>query len=89
MAKTDEKDRSFEQAMAELEKIVEAIESGEVPLAQALTQYEKGIELISHCQKTLSAAEQKIARLSKGLDGQLKLENAQELSEDQDAQASG
>ena len=88
MAKKDES-RSFEEAMAELEKIVKAIEGGQVPLAESLAQYEKGIELISHCQKTLSAAEQKIARLSKGLDGQLKLENAQELSEDQDAQASG
>ncbi len=85
MAKTDEKDRSFEQSMAKLEKIVEAIESGQVPLAQALTQYEKGIELISHCQKILNAAEQKIAKLSKGLDGQLKLENARELDEDRGA----
>ncbi len=82
MAKNTEK-RSFEQAMRELEKIVQAIESGEVPLAQALAQYEQGIELISYCQKVLSEAEQKIAKLSKGLDGQLKVEESPKLGEDE------
>ncbi len=82
MAKNSEK-RSFEQAMAQLEKIVQAIESGEVPLAQALAQYEQGIELISYCQKVLSEAEQKIAKLSKGLDGQLKVEESPKLGEDE------
>ena len=57
MAKNNEK-RSFEQAMADLEKIVRAIESGEVPLAQALAQYEQGTELVSYCQKVLAEAEQ-------------------------------
>ena len=71
MAKNTES-KSFEQAMGELEKIVQAVESGQVPLAEALAQYEKGIELVSHCQKILSQAEQKIAKLSKGLDGELK-----------------
>ena len=73
MAKNTES-KSFEQAMSELEKIVQAVESGQVPLAEALAQYEKGIELISHCQKILSQAEQKIATLSKNLDGELKTE---------------
>ncbi len=84
MAKNGEK-RSFEQAMAQLEKIVRAIESGEVPLAQALAQYEQGIELISYCQKALGEAEQKIAKLSKDLDGQLKIQEAPNLSEPEDA----
>lgn len=81
MAKNS-KTRSFEQAMAELEGIVHAVESGQVPLAEALSQYEKGIALISYCQKVLSQAEQKIAKLSKGLDGELRLEAAKELGED-------
>jgi exodeoxyribonuclease VII small subunit len=66
--------KSFEQAMGELEKIVQAVESGQVPLAEALAEYEKGIELISHCQRILSQAEQKITKLSKNLDGELKAE---------------
>ena len=73
MAKNYES-KSFEKAMAELEKIVRAVESGQVPLAEALSQYEKGIGLISYCQRILSQAEQKIAKLSKGLDGELKAE---------------
>ena len=84
MAKNSEK-RSFEQAMGELEKIVQAIESGEVPLAQALAQYEQGIELISHCQKVLGEAEQKIAKLSKGLDGQLKVQESPKLDENENS----
>ena len=80
MAKNTE-GKSFEKAMAELEKIVQAVESGQVPLAEALSQYEKGIALISYCQKILSQAEQKIAKLSKGLDGELKVEEAKELGE--------
>ncbi len=71
--------------MKELDGIVEAIEGGEVPLAAALEQYEQGIELISYCQKVLSEAEQKIAKLSKGLDGQLKIEEAPNLSESGDS----
>lgn len=73
MAKNTES-KSFEQAMGELEKIVQAVESGQVPLAEALAQYEKGIELVSHCQKILSQAEQKIAKLSKNMEGDLKAE---------------
>ena len=77
MAKNTES-KSFEKAMAELEKIVRAVESGQVPLAEALSQYEKGIALISYCQKILSQAEQKIAKLSKGLDGELRAEDLSE-----------
>ena len=77
--------KSFEQAMAELEKIVRAVESGQVPLAQAISQYEKGIALIGHCQKVLSQAEQKIAKLSKNLDGELKLESGEDLSKDKNS----
>ena len=80
MAKNSE-GKSFEQAMAELEKIVQAVESGQVPLAEALSQYEKGIGLISHCQKILSQAEQKIAKLSKNLDGELKAEEIEKPNE--------
>jgi len=77
--------RSFEQAMGELEKIVQAIESGQVPLEEALAQYEKGIELISYCQKVLGQAEQKITQLSKGLDGELKVQDAPQLGQNDSA----
>ncbi|MHC4694571.1 MAG: exodeoxyribonuclease VII small subunit, partial [Planctomycetota bacterium] len=41
---------SFEQAIKELTSIVGKIEQGEIPLQDSLTQYERGMSLIQHCQ---------------------------------------
>ncbi|MEE9423367.1 MAG: exodeoxyribonuclease VII small subunit [Methylococcales bacterium] len=59
MARTKQID-GFEQSLAELEKIVDAMEQGDIPLEQALASFEKGIKLARSCQKTLSEAEQKV-----------------------------
>lgn len=59
MARTKKLD-GFEQSLAELEKIVDAMEQGDIPLEQALESFEKGIKLARTCQKTLSEAEQKV-----------------------------
>lgn len=59
MARTKQLD-GFEQSLAELEKIVDAMEQGDIPLEQALASFEKGIKLARTCQKTLSEAEQKV-----------------------------
>ena len=50
----------FEQSMAELEALVERMEQGEQSLEEALHDFERGIHLTRHCQKALSAAEQKV-----------------------------
>ncbi|MFP4147185.1 MAG: exodeoxyribonuclease VII small subunit [Halorhodospira sp.] len=50
----------FEQSLAELEALVERMEHGEQTLEQALRDFERGIHLTRHCQKALSAAEQKV-----------------------------
>ncbi|MBS1211092.1 MAG: xseB [Proteobacteria bacterium] len=57
---------SFEQAVAELESIVAAMERDDLPLEQALASYQRGIALLRQCQGTLSAAEQKIRILEDG-----------------------
>ena len=44
---------SFEKALAELEKIVARMESGELSLEQALTAHKRGLELARFCQKQL------------------------------------
>lgn len=54
---------SFEQALGELETIVQAMENDTLPLEEALQRYQRGVELLRHCQQTLSNAEQKISRL--------------------------
>ena len=53
-----EKTQTFEQSMAELEVIVKRLETGEVPLEEALEQFQKGIELSKVCQDTLAKAEE-------------------------------
>ncbi|MCH9697010.1 MAG: exodeoxyribonuclease VII small subunit [Gammaproteobacteria bacterium] len=59
MART-KKLESFENSLAELEKIVESMEQGDIPLEKALESFEKGIKLARTCQKTLTEAEQKV-----------------------------
>ena len=51
---------SFEQALAELEKIVARMESGELSLEQALATHKRGLELARFCQQRLEAAQQQV-----------------------------
>ena len=51
---------SFEQALAELEKIVSRMESGELSLEQALAAHKRGLELARFCQQKLEAAQQQV-----------------------------
>ena len=65
----------FEKALEDLEKIVEAMESGELTLDQALKKYEEGVGLVRACQSKLTETEKKIEILTKTLDGSLKKES--------------
>jgi len=60
---------SFEDALRELEGIVRRLESGDVPLEDSITLYEKGERLRQHCQKRLDAAQARIERIVAGPDG--------------------
>jgi exodeoxyribonuclease VII small subunit len=53
----------FEAALAELEKIVEKMESGEQSLEDALKSFQRGIELTRTCQQGLKEAEQRVEKL--------------------------
>ena len=53
-------EQSFEQALAELEKIVKKMESGELSLEQALATHKRGLELAKFCQQRLEAAQQQV-----------------------------
>lgn len=61
----------FEEALARLEEIVEAIEQGEVGLEESIKKYEEGMGLIQHCRKVLAESELKIQKLQPGEDGEL------------------
>ena len=51
---------TFEKALAELEKIVARMESGELTLEQALATHKRGLELARYCQQQLDAAQQQV-----------------------------
>ncbi|WP_203293151.1 exodeoxyribonuclease VII small subunit [Maricaulis parjimensis] len=61
---------SFEQAAAELERIVQQLESGEVELERSIEIYERGAALRTHCEAKLKTAELKVEKIVKGEDGQ-------------------
>ncbi len=61
---------SFEQALGELEAIVAAMERGEVPLAESLEQYERGVQMIKRCRSLLAQAEKKVELLSENEKGE-------------------
>ncbi len=54
---------SFEQAIKELGGIVEKIEQGQIPLANSISQYERGMSLIKHCRDILEKAEKRIEKV--------------------------
>jgi exodeoxyribonuclease VII small subunit len=58
--KDPSKEPDFEQALAELEQLVERLERGDLPLDEALKTFERGVALTRHCQTSLKAAQQKV-----------------------------
>jgi exodeoxyribonuclease VII small subunit len=53
-------DLSFEDAMAELEDIVEAMEGEQLPLEELIARYEAGARLLKHCDAVLTGARKRI-----------------------------
>ncbi len=61
-----QKPQSFEQALAEIESIVAAMEAGQLPLEQSLAGYKRGAELLQYCQAQLQQAQQQVKVLEAG-----------------------
>ena len=57
---------AYEEAMAELEALVERMESGGLPLDQLLSGYQRGAELLQVCRARLQAVEDQIKVLDQG-----------------------
>ena len=62
---------SFEEALAELEKIVRGLESGQQKLEEAITAFERGSQLRRHCEAKLAEAETRIQAIVERADGTL------------------
>src|SRR5437868_15504722 len=60
---------NFETAMDRLEKIVEQMESGQLPLEDLIVRYEEGMNLVKVCQERLASAEQKIEIIARNNGG--------------------
>lgn len=60
---TAEKSMTFEEAMAELEVIVEKLEEGDVPLEEAINIYKKGMDISKFCHEKLKNVEAQLAEV--------------------------
>jgi exodeoxyribonuclease VII small subunit len=60
---------SYEQALAELEQLVQRMDEGRLPLDDMLNAYRRGADLLAHCRSKLAAVEEQVKVLE---DGQLK-----------------
>jgi len=70
----EEKQPKFEDALNELEAIIQDLESGELTLDESLERYERGIKALNACRKVLGEAEKKIQLLLRTSEGGLKTE---------------
>ena len=66
MSKAAKRQPNLEKSLADLEQIVATLEEGDIPLEQALQQFEQGIKLSRDCQTALQSAEQRVQVLMKG-----------------------
>lgn len=72
-AEADVTAMSFEDALAELERIVRGLEGGQQKLEEAITAYERGAKLRQHCEAKLLEAEQRVQAIVAGADGSTSL----------------
>lgn len=66
-------EETFEQSLGKLEKIVERLEQGDVPLEESLRLYEDGVALSRRCAEKLQQVELVLKKLERDVDGSLQL----------------
>lgn len=83
MAKVNKsKDVSFEKALEKLEKIVEELENGDLPLEGSLKKYEEGVNLARLCREKLDKAKKTIETLAKNSEGMFQKEPFEDEEEE-------
>jgi len=63
--------KTFEQSLKQLERIVQELEDGDLPLEKAIKKFEEGIELTKFCSQKLDETEKKISILLKNAEGRI------------------
>jgi exodeoxyribonuclease VII small subunit len=71
---TTKKNINLEKSIADLETLVDELESGDLPLEKAMKKFEEGIKLTRQCQAALKEAEQKVEVLVQSAGGEEALE---------------
>ena len=74
MSDTSIKNLSFEDALAELEAIVRQLETGDAPLEESITIYQRGAKLKAHCEGKLKSAQLKVEKIVLAPDGRASTE---------------
>ena len=64
--------KTFEQSLKQLEKIVQELESGDLPLEKAIKKFEEGIQLSKFCSRKLDETEERINVLMRDEEGKIK-----------------
>ena len=74
------KEPTFKEAIEELEKIADSLESGELDLEKSLKLFERGIELIKFCQGKLDSTQTRVEALIDSLEGEVKSVSLEEAA---------
>ncbi|TWI55946.1 exodeoxyribonuclease VII small subunit [Halalkalibacter nanhaiisediminis] len=74
---TEKTELSFEEAMAELEEVVEKLEQGDVPLEKAISMFQEGMALSKQCHEKLEQVEKQMDQILH-VDGEIELLDFQE-----------
>lgn len=74
-------EKKFEEALRELESVVERLEGGELSLEDSLAAFEEGVKLVKYCNQKLTDVEKKIELLVKDKEGKLELAPVAEIGE--------
>jgi exodeoxyribonuclease VII small subunit len=80
--------KNFEMAMKQLEKIVQDLETGDMPLEKAIKKFEEGIQISKYCSEKLDASEKKITLLMRDSDGK-KISEIPFVTENQGSEENG
>jgi exodeoxyribonuclease VII small subunit len=84
MARKEQGQKNFETALEDLEQVVEQLETGELPLEDSLSAFEKGVGLVKFCQQKLDEVEKKVELLLKDKDGRIQFKAIEALAEKDD-----
>jgi exodeoxyribonuclease VII small subunit len=74
-------DMSFEDAFAQMQQVITQLESGDIPLEEAIVAFERGVRLAQHCNILLDRAQLRVQALDETADGTMRLADVEIMTE--------